>query len=76
MHWVSSRSNGWPAGTGPAASSWCTTARSSAGNADWTEAHFGFFARAALDDTIPSDALESAARAHFGLPADSPVTEC
>ncbi|POX65204.1 hypothetical protein C3492_00870 [Streptomyces sp. Ru62] len=47
-----------------------------AGNEEWTEAHFGFFARAALDDTIPSDALERAARAHFGLPADAPVGDC
>ncbi|GGW14789.1 hypothetical protein GCM10018980_63020 [Streptomyces capoamus] len=47
-----------------------------AGNAEWTEAHFGFFARAALDDAMPSDALENAARAHFGLPADAPVGDC
>ncbi|MEU6589165.1 hypothetical protein ABZ923_08020 [Streptomyces sp. NPDC046881] len=47
-----------------------------AGNGEWTQAHFGFFARAALDDTMPSGALESAARAHFGLTADAPVRDC
>ncbi|MEW2284952.1 hypothetical protein [Streptomyces sp. NPDC047841] len=47
-----------------------------AGNEDWTEAHFGFLARSPLDDTTPSDVLESAARAHFGLPADTPVGDC
>ncbi|CAM5575790.1 MULTISPECIES: hypothetical protein [Streptomyces] len=47
-----------------------------AGNADWTGARFGSLSRAALDGTIPSDTLERAARAHFGLPADAPVGDC
>ncbi|MET7735642.1 hypothetical protein ABZT02_30375 [Streptomyces sp. NPDC005402] len=47
-----------------------------AGNAKWLTSHFGHATTAAFDDTLPSTTLESAARTHFGLPADSPVTEC
>ncbi|MFF4400423.1 hypothetical protein [Streptomyces sp. NPDC001480] len=46
-----------------------------AGNAQWTKAHLGVFA-SSLDDSMPSAALETAARTHFGLAADAPVGDC
>lgn len=47
-----------------------------AGYAEWTEDHFGFFTESDADDTMSSAALETAARTHFGLPADARVTAC
>lgn len=49
-----------------------------AGYAEWTEDHFSFFAESDVDDTMSmsSAALEAAARAHFGLPADARVAAC
>lgn len=48
-----------------------------AGNAEWLTTHFGHVTTAALDTTVPSTPLESAARTHFGLPATAPVnTDC
>ncbi|MFC8347663.1 hypothetical protein [Streptomyces sp. NPDC057280] len=47
-----------------------------AGYAEWTQAHFGHFTRAELDDTVSASPLEAAARTHFGLPADAPVSDC
>ncbi|MEU2281974.1 hypothetical protein ABZ614_08585 [Streptomyces sp. NPDC013178] len=46
------------------------------GNAEWTDAHFGFLAESALHDPMSSGPLETAARAHFGLPADAPLGVC
>jgi hypothetical protein len=46
------------------------------GNAQWTEAHFSVLAESALRNPMSSDALETAARTHFGLPADAPVGDC
>lgn len=42
----------------------------------WTKAHFGVLARTSLHEPMPSAALESAARAHFGLPPDASVGDC
>ncbi|MER6556520.1 hypothetical protein ABT300_01965 [Streptomyces sp. NPDC001027] len=42
----------------------------------WTRAHFGVLVRSSLREPMPSAALESAARAHFGLPADASVGGC
>ncbi|MGC0339850.1 hypothetical protein RKD20_004884 [Streptomyces sp. SLBN-8D4] len=47
-----------------------------AGNAEWMSSHFGHATTAALDTGVPATPLESAARSHFGLPANSPVTQC
>ncbi|MFJ4204796.1 hypothetical protein ACIP2Y_34925 [Streptomyces sviceus] len=47
-----------------------------AGGAEWISSHFGHATTAALDTGVPSTPLESAARAHFGLGAGSPVAEC
>jgi hypothetical protein len=47
-----------------------------AGNAEWLAAHFGHATPAVFDPAVPTTPLESAARSHFGLSADSPVTEC
>jgi hypothetical protein len=44
-----------------------------AGNAEWLTTHFGHATTAALDTTVPSRPLESAARTHFGLTATAPV---
>ncbi|MEU6552991.1 hypothetical protein ABZ915_22295 [Streptomyces sp. NPDC046915] len=46
-----------------------------AGNGRWTRKHLGVFA-SSLVDSMPSDALEAAARTHFGLAADAPVGDC
>ncbi|SER03554.1 hypothetical protein SAMN04487983_1010172 [Streptomyces sp. yr375] len=47
-----------------------------AGYTPWTHAHFGVYVRSALQEPMSSAALETAARAHFGLPADASVGEC
>ena len=47
-----------------------------AGNAEWTESHFGLFAENAVGDPMSSDPLEAEARAHFHLPKDAPVSAC
>ncbi|MFD3933252.1 hypothetical protein [Streptomyces sp. NPDC058614] len=47
-----------------------------AGNAQWTKDHFGFFAESELDGPMSDTPLKTAARAHFGLPADARVTDC
>lgn len=47
-----------------------------AGNAEWTEAHFGLFAEYAAEDPMSSDTLESEARTYFHLPTDAPVSAC
>lgn len=47
-----------------------------AGHAQWVTARFGGATAASLEDTVPSTPLESAARAHFGLPAGTPVGPC
>ncbi len=47
-----------------------------AGNAEWLTAHFGSITSVGLDTGVSSTPLESAARSHFGLPANSPVSEC
>ncbi|WP_343240108.1 hypothetical protein [Streptomyces sp. SID12488] len=47
-----------------------------AGYAEWMEDHFGFFAGSGADGTMSSTDLETAARAHFGLPADARVAAC
>ncbi|AYC40423.1 hypothetical protein DWG14_04688 [Streptomyces griseorubiginosus] len=52
------------------------TAPDGAGHAEWVTARFGHVTAAALDATMSSTALESAARSHFGLPADAPVGPC
>ena len=46
-----------------------------AGYADWEKDHFGVLTEYRLDAAEPAG-LESAARAHFGLPADTPVGDC
>ncbi|NEB03773.1 hypothetical protein G3I78_32665 [Streptomyces sp. SID13726] len=45
-------------------------------HSDWLTTHFGPTTTAALKTTTPSTTLEQAARTHFALPADSPVTDC
>ncbi|MGK3943159.1 hypothetical protein ABK046_32570 [Streptomyces caeruleatus] len=47
-----------------------------AGSAEWLTGHFGLATTIALDTEVAAGPLESAARTHFGLPADSPVTQC
>ncbi|WP_097265642.1 hypothetical protein [Streptomyces sp. TLI_55] len=47
-----------------------------AGYAEWTHTHFGHFTRTELDDTLSTTPLETAARTHFGLAADSSVVRC
>jgi hypothetical protein len=47
-----------------------------AGLAEWEETHFSYVAESRLGTPAPSDALETAARAHFGLPAGAPVENC
>ncbi|CAM5653647.1 hypothetical protein [Streptomyces aurantiogriseus] len=47
-----------------------------AGYTQWIEANFSVFGEFAAEDPMSSDALESAARVHFGLPEDAPVQEC
>ncbi|MCX4763045.1 hypothetical protein OG562_19080 [Streptomyces sp. NBC_01275] len=46
------------------------------GNAGWTKAHFGVLAAWTVQDEMSSQGLETAARAHFGLPADASVGDC
>ncbi|MFF7975312.1 hypothetical protein [Streptomyces sp. NPDC007905] len=46
------------------------------GNERWVEDHFGFLTEPGPADSVPSTDLETAARAHFGLPADAPVGDC
>ncbi|MFF7950515.1 hypothetical protein [Streptomyces griseorubiginosus] len=52
------------------------TAPDGAGHAEWVTARFGHVTAAALDATVSSTALESAARRHFGLSADAPAGPC
>lgn len=52
------------------------TAPDGAGHAEWVTARLGHATAAALDGTVSSTALESAARSHFGLPAGTPVGPC
>ncbi|WP_028810077.1 hypothetical protein [Streptomyces sp. 351MFTsu5.1] len=52
------------------------TAPDGEGNAQWITSRFGHVTAASLDDTVSSTALESAARTHFNLPTDTPVTPC
>lgn len=47
-----------------------------AGNAEWQETHFSFFAESRLGDPESSESLETAARAHFRVPAGTPVEDC
>lgn len=47
-----------------------------AGYADWEKDHFSVFAESRLDEAVSSAGLESAARVHFGLGADSAVGDC
>lgn len=47
-----------------------------AGYAEWEEDHFSVFAESRLDEAVSSVGLESAARVHFGLGADSAVGDC
>ncbi|MFI7501466.1 hypothetical protein ACIBVL_23765 [Streptomyces sp. NPDC049687] len=47
-----------------------------AGYASWEEDHFGVFAENRLDGSADPAALESEARAHFGLPTGAPVGDC
>jgi hypothetical protein len=47
-----------------------------AGGTQWLASHFGHATTAAYDTGRAAGSLESAARTHFGLPADSPVAEC
>lgn len=47
-----------------------------AGYGEWTEDHFGFLAESGVGDTPSSTGLETAARSHFGLPADARVEAC
>ncbi|MFF3939123.1 hypothetical protein [Streptomyces phaeofaciens] len=44
--------------------------------ASWQEDHFSVLAEYRLDGSADPSGLESAARAHFGLPADAPVGDC
>ncbi|MET9388049.1 hypothetical protein ABZY09_45480 [Streptomyces sp. NPDC002928] len=47
------------------------------GYAEWEESRFSFFAESEIGtDSGTSAALESAARAHFALPAGTPVKDC
>ncbi|WP_232838808.1 hypothetical protein [Streptomyces geranii] len=46
------------------------------GYSAWTRAHFSHFAESAAGDPLSATPLETAARAHFGLPPDAPVTDC
>ncbi|MEU7089922.1 hypothetical protein [Streptomyces achromogenes] len=46
-----------------------------AGNAEWTESHFGR-RTLALRDAMSSAPLENAARARYGLREDAPVGDC
>lgn len=52
------------------------TAPDGAGHAEWVTARFGHATAPALDAAVSAGALESAARSHFGLPADAPVGPC
>jgi len=52
------------------------TAPDGAGNAQWITSRFGHVKAASLDDTVSPTALESAARTHFDLSADTPVGPC
>lgn len=47
-----------------------------AGYGAWVRSRFGGLAEAAADGALSSGPLESAARVHFGLPADAPVGDC
>ncbi|MDX3759159.1 hypothetical protein ACWDBO_32730 [Streptomyces mirabilis] len=48
-----------------------------AGYAAWEENHFSFVSESRLDDAAGTPAaLETAARAHFGLPVGAPVEDC
>ncbi|WP_327315998.1 hypothetical protein [Streptomyces sp. NBC_01235] len=47
-----------------------------AGYGRWTDSHFGVYVRSSLQDSMSSAALETEARAHFGLPADASVGSC
>ncbi|MFI6037703.1 hypothetical protein ACIBBD_26700 [Streptomyces sp. NPDC051315] len=47
-----------------------------AGNAEWEETHFSYFAESRLGEPESPGALESAAREHFRIPAGTPVGDC
>lgn len=47
-----------------------------AGGEEWLTSHFSRATTVALDTGVAAGPLESEARTHFGLPSDSPVTEC
>ncbi|MEU5536779.1 hypothetical protein [Streptomyces sp. NPDC020362] len=47
-----------------------------AGSERWVEDHFSFFAEPGPEDAGASTDPETAARRHFGLPADAPVKDC
>ncbi|MFJ9560079.1 hypothetical protein ACIRQQ_08565 [Streptomyces fuscichromogenes] len=47
-----------------------------AGYGEWEESHFSRYAAGRLDRPMASTVLETAARSHFGLPADAPVRDC
>ncbi|MFF7923720.1 hypothetical protein ACFZDP_21525 [Streptomyces mirabilis] len=48
-----------------------------AGYAEWAENHFSFVSESRFDDYAGTPAaLETAAGAHFGLPAGAPVEDC
>ncbi|WP_234541433.1 hypothetical protein [Streptomyces shenzhenensis] len=47
-----------------------------AGYGEWEESHFGSYAASRLDRPMDSAGLRTAARTHFGLPADAPVRDC
>jgi hypothetical protein len=47
-----------------------------AGYAQWTESHFGLFAERGAQDPMSSAGLEAAARTHFGLSKDAPISPC
>ncbi|MFG2941843.1 hypothetical protein [Streptomyces sp. NPDC048282] len=47
-----------------------------AGYAEWNEDHFSPYAASRIDRPMESAGLRTAARAHFGLPANAPVRDC
>ena len=47
-----------------------------AGYGEWEKDHFSYFAESRLGGEVTSAGLDTAARAHFGLPADAPVGDC
>ncbi|MEU9344627.1 hypothetical protein AB0D74_25850 [Streptomyces sp. NPDC048278] len=45
-------------------------------SAEWEEHHFSHYAASHLDKGMTSTGLQTAARTHFGLPAEAPVRDC